>query len=297
MISVIIPSYRNKKMLIKNLNNNMQFFKNLEVIVINDYPEESLKKELKKFKIILIENDRNLGFGQSVNKGVIKATNNLILILNSDVVINNNNFISSTEYFKEHKKAFAVAFAQKGNNNSLVGKNKIYWKYGFIRHKSNKDLTYGVSSWAEGGASMLDRDKFIKLGGFDELFTPFYWEDIDLSYRAWKSGYEIIFDPKIIVNHNHESTISNYFNNEYIKTISYRNQFIFIWKNILNIRLLFEHIILLIPNSFYFFIKGEFSFFKGFFNAVYKLFEILNHRKKQKTFYILKDIEVLKKFK
>ena len=43
-----------------------------------------------------------------------------------------------------------------------------------------------------------------KLGGFDGLYDPFYWEDIDLSYRAQKSGYKVIFEPKSIVTHEHE---------------------------------------------------------------------------------------------
>ena len=59
MISVIIPSYRNKNMLLKNLHSNIDFLKDLEIIVINDYPQESLKNELKNSHLALIENKKN----------------------------------------------------------------------------------------------------------------------------------------------------------------------------------------------------------------------------------------------
>ncbi len=297
MISVIIPSYRNKNMLLKNLHSNIDFLKDLEIIVINDYPQESLKNELKNSHLALIENKKNLGFGQSVNKGVIKAKNKYILILNSDVKLINREFLNSVKHFKDNKKLFAIAFAQKEKGGLIVGKNKFFWRYGMFRHKANPNLSFGLNSWAEGGSSIIDRDKFLNLGGFDELYTPFYWEDIDLSYRAWKSGYEILFEPKIIVNHNHESTISAYFGKDYIKTVSYRNQFIFIWKNISDVKLLLEHILFFIPNMIYFLIKGELSYFKGLFNAVLKLNGVLNHKNKQISLYTLSDIDVLNKFK
>ena len=60
---------------------------------------------------------------------------------------------------------------------------------------------------------------WLKLGGMDTLYSPFYWEDIDLSYRAWKSGYQILYDPNIIVEHHHESTIAKYFDKKKVSDI------------------------------------------------------------------------------
>jgi len=87
MISVIIPTYRNKKLLIDNLKHNLLYLKDCEIIVVNDDPGESLKNLIDSRrslprtpirggndrggrgndkKIILIENKKNLGFGQSI---------------------------------------------------------------------------------------------------------------------------------------------------------------------------------------------------------------------------------------
>jgi len=296
MISVVIPVYKNKKMLVDNLNKNVQFLKNTEVIIINDSPEIDLKKDLTKFNISLIENEKNLGFGPSVNKGVMKASNKYVLLLNSDVKLKNSNFLKSIKYFEENKKLFAVSFAQKERNNLVVGKNKIYWKCGFFRHKKDRNLSFGISSWIEGGACIVNRDLFLKFGGFDDLYSPFYWEDVDLSYRVWKSGYEIFFDPNILVEHNHESTISKFFSKDYIQEIAYRNQLIFIWKNITDFKYFLTHTLFLISDLFRFIVQKKVNFLKGFLSALKKGREIFIKKNKQKTMYVFKDSEILSKF-
>lgn len=273
MISVIIPTFNNKIQLLQNLKHNLDFLKGNEIIVVNDDPEESLKNE-KLFstgsnnKIKLVENKQNLGFGPTVNIGVSFAKNKFIMLLNDDVKLINDNFLNALEYFKKDKNLFAVSFAQKEDNGSIVGKNIFYWKRGLFFHTKAFDSKFGPNAWAEGGASLIDKNKFLQLRGFDSIYSPFYWEDIDLSYRASQQGYKILFDPKILVRHQHESTIGKYFSKSFIKTIAYRNQFIFMWKNILNPLLIIQHLIFLPFNLLYYLLKGEKEFIIGFIKAL-----------------------------
>jgi hypothetical protein len=44
--------------------------------------------------------------------------------------------------------------------------------------------------FACGGAFMVNRQKYLDLGGFDSMYHPLYYEEIDLSYRALKRGME-----------------------------------------------------------------------------------------------------------
>lgn len=103
---------------------------------------------------------------------------------------------------------------QKEKDGKIVGANFGYFQNGLIQHSARINFDTAQSTknfWAEAGAAIYRRDLFIKLGMMDELFSPFYWEDIDISYRVWKAGYEIKFDPSIVVEHHHESTIGKYF--------------------------------------------------------------------------------------
>lgn len=295
MISTIIPVFKKTDNFLKNLNNNIKFLKDTEIIIINDDPQISIKNLLKSYKVRLVENEENLGFGGSVNKGVRISQNKYVFLLNSDVILNNDSYKKALEHFKNYKDLFAVGFAQTEKNNEIVGKNNIYWKSGFFRHKSADNKSFGKTAWAEGGSSIFSKDKFLEFGGFDDLYSPFYWEDIDLSYRAWKKGYKVLFDPSILVNHYHESTISTYFSLKTIKRISYRNQFIFIWKNITDPTFLTSHILVLFPNLLFFAVKGEFKILFGFINALFKLGNILKKRSDQKKTYHLTDLEVINK--
>lgn len=306
-LSIVIPTYKNKRLFFDNLIHNLQFFDGNEIIIVNDDPEEEIKNELtmylreKKFKnlqnITIFDNKKNLGFGGAVNLGIRKTSNELVMILNSDVRLISNSYLKVFSYFKKNKNLLAVAFAQKENDGSIVGKNTIYWQRGMFFHKKNDNLVYGRTAWFEGGAAVINKEKFLELAGYDNLYTPFYWEDIDLSYRGYKRGYEIIFDPSIIVEHHHQSTIGKYFTKNFTEVIAFRNQLIFIWKNISDWKLLFSHFVFLPYYGIFFIYKRKFGFILGLIKALAKLGEILKKRKEIKTLKKVKDREILNLFK
>lgn len=268
MISVVIPTYKNKDQFLENLKHNLIFLKECEIVIVNDNPEQSLIKELNEYKnIVLIENNKNLGFGLAVNIGIQKAKNNIIMLLNDDVILNDESYKKAITDLSNNPKLFGISFAQKEKNESIVGKNIVYWKKGLFFHQQANDLLKGENGWAEGGSCIINKKIFLDLNGFDPIYKPFYWEDIDLSYRAKKAGYSVLFDPEILVEHHHESTIGKFFSKEYIKTISFRNQLLFTWKNT-NLGQKIIHFLLLPYNILYYVIKGEFAFVKGFFRAV-----------------------------
>jgi len=274
MISVIIPVYKNTDLFLQNLKHNLDFLIGCQIIIVNDDPAKSLKKDLNPFKnIVLIENKKNLGFGQSINTGVKKATGQYLLLLNSDVILNDKSYLLALTHLNS-KEVFAVGFAQKEKDNSIVGKNKIFWQSGLYHHQKASDLKFGNNGWAEGGAALIDKEKFLTLGGFDPIYSPFYWEDVDLSNRAKKAGYQIVFEPKILVIHHHESTIGQHFTKKQIKIIAYRNQLIFTWKNLSNPKLFFQHLLFLPYLIIRHLMIGDYLFLISFIKALFKLTQI-----------------------
>lgn len=267
MISVIIPTFK-KEICLKNLKKNLPYLHGCEIIIVNDNPESHMKQDVRFFETVrLVENKTNMGFGNSINTGVASGKFPYIMLLNDDVILKNNGFFKSLGYFKKDKKLFAVSFAQTEKDGSIVGKNKIFWKNGLFFHQKADNLTFGDTGWAEGGACIVDKQKFQELDGFDPVYSPFYWEDIDMSYRAKQKGFHIIFDPHITVEHHHESTIGTHYSKEFIRVIAYRNQFLFIWKNIRGVKII-SHLLFLPFNILYYSLKGEFAFIKGLLKAL-----------------------------
>lgn len=232
-ISIIIPVYKQKAMFLKNLKRNWRYIKDNEIIIVDDGSGEKLEEDLKKLypSVICITNNENSGFSSAVNIGIKRSTGSFLFLLNSDVILLDSSFINIIEIFKKNKDIFAVTFPQIEKDDQIVGKNKIYWKRGLFQHKKDSSTNSGYSSWAEGGACIVRSDYIKELGGFDERFSPFYGEDIDLSLRALRRGWKIWYDLSVKVVHNHESTIGTYFEKGYIQEIALRNQVLYSWKN------------------------------------------------------------------
>ncbi|MCA9372224.1 glycosyltransferase family 2 protein [Candidatus Woesebacteria bacterium] len=291
MITVLIPVYKQTEFFLAHFKHNLPFFSHCEIIIVNDDPTTDLSPYLQNIEnLTLIQNKHNLGFAGAVNVGIRKAQGTRLVLLNSDVKLKDASFKKAEKTF-DHPKLFAVSFAQEERNGTIVGANRWYWHDGFFQHEGTITKKRNINAWAEGGAAMFDLQKLRNLGGFDERFSPFYWEDIDLSYRAWKAGYTIVFDPTIVVIHAHESTIKTYFANK-MKTVAYRNQLLFIWKNIYDPTLRIKHI----AGATKFFMRamfrGDWSFIKGFFSAVLKHITT----KKETVSYAKTDKEVLQLF-
>ncbi|NTU72669.1 glycosyltransferase family 2 protein [Candidatus Roizmanbacteria bacterium] len=278
-ISVVIPVYKNTEELVKNLKHNLPFLKETEVIVVNDFPDVSIQKDLVDFpQIILIENKMNLGFAGAVNTGVAEATHPYVMLLNSDVRLRDSSYVKSISHFKEDSSLFAVSFAQIEKDGNIVGRNTLFWNRGFLSHAAVPATSSGTTGWAEGGSCMIDKNKFEILHGFDTLYAPFYWEDVDLSYRAWKSRFRVYFDHTIKVEHHHESTISKYFDKQRVTATAYRNQFLFIWKNINDFSLLISHLLLSPVQCIRLALHGDFGMMRGHLAAIRLLSSALRHR-------------------
>jgi GT2 family glycosyltransferase len=293
-LSVVIPTYKKTDLLIRNLDHNRSFLEGCDIIVVNDYPDKSVTSEITQAypDITVHENTQNLGFAGAVDEGISVASHDYILLLNSDVRLKDQSYIAAIEHFPSNTALFAVSFAQHEKDDSIVGKNRIYWHRGFMLHAAVSDNCFGINGWAEGGACLIDKQKYLNIGGFDRTYAPFYWEDIDLSYRAWKAGYEVVFDPDVQVEHHHESTIGSLFQKNVVKTTAYRNQFLFVWRNIRDMRLLLSHLFWIVPHLLSMSLKGEWTFLKGFLQALGRItsaFPMPRFEVKRKDRYVLEQ--------
>lgn len=227
-ISVVIPTYRKEHQLVTGLKHNLPHLDGCEVIVVNDYPDASIDELLTEFlPITLIEHEENTGFSGAVNSGIAAASGDCVLILNSDVLLTDQSFWKAAKRLMSEPDLFAVAFGQIEDDGSLHGKNRIFWHNGLMHHDYAPDTTAGPTAWAEASAAIFSASKLAELEGFNQAYSPFYWEDIELSYRAWRAGYDVVFDPTIVVEHKHEATISSYFSQQWIKRVAFRNQVLF----------------------------------------------------------------------
>lgn len=304
-IEVLIPNYNGFKLVSKNLKfviAALSSVKDPKITIIDDCSRDDEQKNLEEFinelnktskiKIKLLKNEKNYGFASTVNKGAFASSADLLVLLNTDVLPEENFLIPVLKHFTDNEKLFGVGCMDKSiedNKVVLRGRGIGYFKKGLVLH-SKGDLNSNNTFWVSGGSSVVRRDVFVKMGGFDPIYNPFYWEDIDLSYRVRKSGYEIMFEKESVVEHRHsEGSIKKHYNDKKINTIVYRNQFIFMWKNITDMDFMLSHFFWLPYHILTALMRKDFTFFKGFLLAVRLFPVIINKRIKQKNMYVKKD--------
>lgn len=233
-ISVIVTNWNGLDLLKKNLKPVIKMSPEAEEIIVtddasNDKSVEYVKSLQKKYpKLKLIANKKNLGFGKNSNNAVAKSKGDLVVLLNSDIFPHPDYIKNSLKHF-DNPLVMGISFAEEEHQNWA----RIYWKSGYLQHEegiTHINKTH-ITAWLSGGSSIVRKEIFQKLGGFDNVYAPFYSEDLDLGYRAWKSGYLLFWEPKCVVNHRHESTISK-FSKGLLNYVKERNRLLNVWRNI-----------------------------------------------------------------
>lgn len=307
-ISVVIVSWNGKVLLERFLPTVLRAAKfynsQTQIIVVDDGSSDGTREFLRssypQTELISFENNR--GFSVAANTGIEASKNELVVLLNNDVEPKEDFLQFLPDHFNDSAvfairiKSIIVENKRMDSVESWVGGT---FRRGFIYGLNEKEYAIkdGLSFTAGGGAMALDKVKFLELGGFDNIFSPFYWEDVDLSYRAWKRCYKIIYEPHSVIYHYHRSTISQMFNSNYIAFIGERNRYLVVWKNIFDTRYLLQHFILiplrLMKNLF----TGKLALVFAFFAAIGRLKMVLNRRRIERQEAKRTDKEIFSIFK
>lgn len=305
-ISVVIPTYNGLKLLQKHLPHVVSILEAGDEIVIADdastddtlswLAQEAKALTVKKIVLTWTQNTKNLRFAATVNAGVAKASHRYIFILNNDVSPLTQNIAELLLSWFQDEAVFAVGCAEvieETPHAQVFGRGTGDFQRGLCVHWYDPDQNLSNTLWAAGGSLMVDKEKYVTLGGLDTLFYPAYEEDRDLSYNALKHGWSVYFEPRARVLHQHESTNASVFGKKKMQQDSWKNQYLFVWKNITDRDLLFQHFLWL---PYHLIISGwrtQGAAFWGFIAALKQLSHALHSRSRMKPLWKKTDREVL----
>lgn len=197
-----------------------------EIIVVDDASTdgsvEMLHREFPTVRVLALAG--NVGFGAACNFGVQAARHELVLLLNSDMEVTPGSVARLREHF-EDPKVFAAGPEYRNPDPSHPAP---------MRDDARPSYMLG----APAGGGIFRRGAFLELGGFDPLYAPFYWEDFDLGWVAWRQGWKVVFDPGCHFWHLESATIRRLFTAAYVERIRTRNRCLFGWKNLHDPRVL-----------------------------------------------------------
>ncbi|MCX6766964.1 MAG: glycosyltransferase family 2 protein [Candidatus Moranbacteria bacterium] len=214
-LTIQIVNFRSRHYLEKclfSIAENLPVGIKTDILVVNN-EEDSLGEIIAKLggalDLQVHEIGKNIGFGRAHNAGFGRSQGDVVLFLNPDTTILPGALQALLDVFEDQRIGIAGPFlvdsAEKiepdcfGNMQtplSMVGKKM----FGFGAQPAGVDGKIFQTGWISGGAMLVRRDVFEKMGGFDEKFFM-YFEDVDLCLRVKKQGTLVAVNPKARIFH------------------------------------------------------------------------------------------------
>ena len=210
-----------------------------EVLVVDDASTDDSVAHLRSLapavRAVVLES--NLGFVGAANTCVRSAAGEYVFLLNSDMRVEPGCAEKLLAVLEAADDVFAVSPRILTEGDPSVDEAPCYpfFKRGMLYFGyPGKDP--GWEAPAE-PTEIGRRAAFERLGGFDERYRPYYWEDSDLGWRAWKAGLRNVYVPGAVCLHRGGASI----NQSAASAVRTRNQYLFQWKNVTQLGMRLRH--------------------------------------------------------
>jgi GT2 family glycosyltransferase/glycosyltransferase involved in cell wall biosynthesis len=220
-ISVVIPSRNGREL----LENCLPLIADAtEIIIVDNGSNDGTADFLHTtFPAAIIEHDpQPLPFARAVNRGIARTRFSHVCVLNNDMLAEPGFLDALRLAFDRVPDLFAATaqiFFPEGRRREETGKtvmprNRSLTDFHIRCDEpiAGEDLSYVL--YGSGGCTLYDARKLQALGGFDEIYTPAYVEDLDLGVRAWQRDWPSVYCAGARVLHLHRATTSRYFTPE-----------------------------------------------------------------------------------
>lgn len=210
-----------------------------DLILVNNGSTDDTRKYIEDFSenksnITIINNIENLGYSKGNNigiKSILDKDYEYVALLNNDILLTPN-WLENT--LKSFELDASLGMVSPRNNEKCKLKSNNYLDgYKKYLSKFKTPLRYVVTPFFS--CVVIKKEVLEKIGIFDEAYSPAFWEDNDLSFRAMYAGYSLAYTNSAFIFHNH-STTSKSINND----VRQRNKKYFFEKHPLG-RWVWEH--------------------------------------------------------
>lgn len=187
-------------------------YENYKVVVVDNASTDGSQEFIKQNfpHLLIIENQRNVGFGEGLNIGISEAVSqgaDYVLCLNNDVIVDKY-FLSEIVPIGERSASIGglcpLEYDYNNSGHIICAGGTIGFPKGKLRGFGELDKgQYGrieTTGLLSGPAMMLKLSALKDVGFFDKCY--FYGpEDQDIAWRLLRGGYKIVFVPKAKVWH------------------------------------------------------------------------------------------------
>ena len=225
MIDIIIVNYKSTDYLLTCLRSVMESLNGFhaDIFVQDNASTDGVERVLPEFPHIkLTRNPCNIGFAAAVNQALFQGKNPYVMLLNPDTIVLDGFFKESLDFMKHHPRTGIMGPKVLEEDGKLQNSARsfptiltaFFGRTSFLsRFFPKNPMTLknlpslesdGCSpmevDWVSGACMVVDRKAIEAGGGLDNRFF-LYWEDADWCRRMWKTGWKVIYYPKVSVRH------------------------------------------------------------------------------------------------
>jgi GT2 family glycosyltransferase len=238
------------------------------VMLDNGSDDGSVALMEERFPWVRVWRSTRNDFGHSYNPVVAALDTDAVILLNNDVEVDRG-FVEPLVEHLYCDDVFAVVArillcdrTTPQGSRASGGFHRGLWYYHQLPDVDRVTTTFFVPN-----QSAYSRRKYCELGGFDSNFWPLYHEDIELSYRAWRRGWRILYEPRSVIYHFGGQTRSAK-GEAWHRQVVTQNTFLFQWKNIDDPAMRRDHLAWLGPRLARAAAQGDVPFLRGFHAAL-----------------------------
>ncbi len=217
-VSIIIPVFNNlnfTKKCLKTIFKNTQH-PDFEILIVDNASTDGTADYLRNLKDIRVKpfyKSQNEGFVNACNLGAKNASGKYVLLLNNDTEVQPGWLTSLVNFAEENHDCGAIGSKLVYPDGTLQEAGAIIFSDGngwnFGRGGSPQDPRFNFVrevDYCSGAALMVNKNIWDKIGGFDQRYSPAYYEDTDMCFSIRKLGFKVYYHPHSVVIHHEGKT-------------------------------------------------------------------------------------------
>jgi GT2 family glycosyltransferase len=213
-VTILILNWNGRELLPQTLPalDNLDYDRYRVVVADNGSTDDSIEYIETNFpEMSIINLDENLGFSKGLNEAVrrLPLDAEILILLNNDVTVRRDWLRHLVAPFTDPQVGITGGKLLYPDEKRIqhAGAELIY-PTAYSHHFHYQEIDQGQAnerrtvSYVTGASLAIRRSLVEKSALFDEQFSPFYFEEVDLCYRVRNAGFDVLYVPEAVAIHH-----------------------------------------------------------------------------------------------
>ncbi len=209
-VSVILVLFNRAELTFQCLRSLVETgYESMEIIIVDNNSSDDTAFLLDRLEgATILRNSENIHFLKAANAASCKARGRYLLFLNNDTQVLPGSIQAAVNTLERADDIGAVGGRLILPDGTLQEAGNIVWRDGSCLGYGRGDDPFASEymfrrdvDYCSGAFLLTRRETFMKLGGFDEAYQPFYYEETDFCLRLWDQGLRVVYEPEAAILH------------------------------------------------------------------------------------------------